>query len=65
VHLVLLIEAAGMIVMLQRLVEAIDAPPPHPEEHPKGASRRVGTIKTVATLRDASLRDAPQGEVVV
>src|SRR5262249_44539311 len=48
------------------------APPPHPEERPQAASRMravyrawVGNTTTAATLRDASLRDAPQGEVVV
>ena len=38
---------------------------PHPEERPKAASRRVGTTSMVPTLRDASLRDAPQGEACV
>src|SRR3954453_12856460 len=37
--------------------------PSHPEEPPKGASRRVGNNGSVAHLRDAPLRGAPQGEV--
>ena len=37
---------------------------PHPEEAAERPSRRVGTGTLFApTLRDASLRDAPQGEV--
>ena len=38
---------------------------PHPEERTQCASRRMGTSTLPApTLRDASLRDAPQGEVI-
>src|SRR5258706_14153124 len=39
---------------------------PHPEERPKGASRRMAASHCRASiLRDAVLRTAPQDEVVV
>jgi hypothetical protein len=40
-----------------------DTPLPHPEERPQAASRRVGHTVSVAILRDAALRAAPQDEV--
>jgi len=40
--------------------------PPHPEEAAQRPSRRMGTsTASDPTLRDASLRDAPQGEVLL
>ena len=41
-------------------------PIPHPEEARSAVSKgRLRTPRLLPTLRDASLRDAPQGEVVV
>ncbi len=45
--------------------ERVKESQPHPEERPKGASRRMGTRQRLAAiLRDAVLRTAPQDEVV-
>src|SRR5215216_602309 len=62
---------AGRAVPKKRNLASRSNRPPHPEEDAKRPSRRVGPVSVLPTharftarIRDATLRVAPQGEVI-
>src|SRR6476659_3500858 len=53
----------GLVCCDAGISDFLSREPPHPEERPQAASRRVGPVLLLPTLRDAPLCGAPQGEV--